>query len=269
MVKGIPDTGVPADRPLAHNAARDTPMRMLHYFAIAMCAVVPALLATAILGLLGKADLHLSVGLVAAIFAVGLHTLVILFMIVTGRVLREAIKARDLGQEFLKELNEFFARKEAYPAAVFSSVALVGAGVLGYGAPSLGLSPILHMLAGTAALALNLWAMPVEFRALRDNRDLMDRAAQALDRIDRELEEKGELPEEEPLTPSAIARGAMIVAISAWMPWAYWAVVEKRGNFAEASVHPYLEVSLLSLGVWILARRAASEPETTGSQQAS
>lgn len=236
----------------------DLPMRMLHYFAGMMWIVVPALLATAVLGLLGNADAHLRVGLVTAIFTVGLHTLVILFMIVTGRVLREAIKSRDLGREFLGELNEFFARKEAYPAAVFGAVSVVAAGVLGYGAPSLGLSSAWHMLAGTLALVVNLWALPLEYRALRDNRDLMDRAARALDRIDRELEERGELPEEQPLTPAALARGAAIVAISAWMPYLYWAVVEYRGDFARASLHPWLEVSLLALAVWFVAARAAA-----------
>ena len=244
------------------------PMRMLHYFAALMALVVPALIATAVLGIMGMADLHLRVGLLTAILTVGLHTLVILFMIVTGRVLREAIKARDLGEELvqlreelLAELNEFFAKKDAYPAAVFGAVSLVAAGVLGYGAPSLGLDGVWHMLAGVLALAFNLWALPVEFRALRENRDLMDRAALALDRIDRELEARDELPEEEPMTPRAMARGAMIVAISAWMPYAYWSLVEYRGDFSRASLHPWLEISAVSLVIWWIARGAAAQDE--------
>jgi len=191
-------------------------MRMLHYFALLGALVVPGLLATAALGLSGKLELHLKVGLLAAISAVGLHTLVILFMIVTGRVLREAVRVRELPREFLDELNEFFARKAAYPAAVFASVAIVFAGVAGYAVPALGLPLWVHPLAGGLAVLYNLWAVLVEFGALRENRDLIDRAARLLDRIDTELEERGELPEPVDQVPDAsrIARWGAILAIS-------------------------------------------------------
>ena len=156
-------------------------MRMIHYFTVLAAVVVPALLATAWLGITGDKQLHLTVGLVTAIAAVGLHSLVILFMILTGRILREAVKSRDLPRDFLDELNQFFADRAAYPAALLAALFIVAAGVLGYGAPSLGLSPAVHMLAGLFALVFNLWAISVEVRALRGNKALIDRAASALD----------------------------------------------------------------------------------------
>lgn len=235
-------------------------MRMLHYFAILGALVVPGLLATMVLGLNGRLDLHLKVGLLSAIGAVGLHTLVILFMIVTGRVLREAMRVRELPPEFLAELNEFFARKAAYPAAVFAAVAIVFAGVAGYAVPSLGLPLWVHPLVGILAVLYNLWAVLVEFAALRANRSLIDRASRLLDDIDRELAERGELPEVEDDVPDArrLARGGAIVAISAWMPWLYWGIVEWRGDFTRVSVHPWLEASLLGLLVWYLGRRESA-----------
>ena len=103
-------------------------MRMTHYFAVATGLLVPALLATVVSGLLrGSAQLHLTIGLFSSILAVGTHTILILFMIVTGRVLREAIRSRDLGPEFLAELNAFFARKSAYPLAILAAFSVVAA----------------------------------------------------------------------------------------------------------------------------------------------
>jgi len=237
-------------------------MRMVHYFTAALILALPALLATALTGIFGRLDRHLELGLVTAILLVGLHTLVILFMIVTGRVLREAVRARELSEEFLAELNEFFARRAAYPAAVLGAVTIVGAGVLGYGAPAMGLPAALHMLAGLGALVVNLWAMPHEYAALRDNRLLVDRAAAELDSIDLALEARGELPVEEPLDPASIKTGAWIVAISAWMPYLYWGVIEHRGDFSSTSLHPWLEISVASLFVAWLAR-GSSTPRTT------
>ena len=76
-------------------------MRMVHYFAALVAVAVPALFAAAGLGIYGKLDLHIKVALAAAILVVGLHSLLIIFMIVTGRVLREAVRARDLPTSFL------------------------------------------------------------------------------------------------------------------------------------------------------------------------
>ena len=78
-------------------------MRMQHYFAAAVAITAPALLLTAGLGILGDPELHLKVGLVTAMATVGTHTLLILFMIVTGRVLKEAMASRPLPAEFLSE----------------------------------------------------------------------------------------------------------------------------------------------------------------------
>jgi len=231
-------------------------MRMIHYFTGMMVVAVPLLLVTACLGIFGSPVWHLKIGLVTAIFTVGVHSLMILFMILTGRILREAVKSRDLGREFLDELNVFFAKKTAYPAAIFGAFSIVAAGVLGYGAPELGLSPIAHMLAGLVALVINLGAFPLEYRALRDNKALLDRAAGQLDRIDRETIERGEeLPAEEPFDARRLARWALLVAISVWMPYFYWALVVWRGDFSKVSIHPWVEVSILAAFVWHLARR--------------
>jgi len=230
-------------------------MRMLQYFAALAALSSIGLIWTAWLGVAGSTS-HLPVGLISAILTVGVHTLVILFMIVTGRVLREAMRSRDFGAEFLKELNDFFAEKPAYPAAVFGAFSIAMAGVLGYGAPALGLSSMVHMLAGLLALVFNLWALTAEFQALRANQGLLDRAAIELDAIDARLEAEGELPEEEPpLDAESYARGALIVAFSIWLPYFYWVYVVWRGDYTKVSLHPWIEACAVCLLVWVIARR--------------
>ncbi len=241
-------------------------MRMVHYYTIACAIVVPALLVTAGLGFAGAVDLHFRVALVTAFATVGAHSLLILFMILTGRILREAVRSRDLSQGFLDELNEFFARKKAYPVALLAALLIVVAGVLSMAQHSLGLPAATHMLAGIFALLFNLWAIPVELRALRSNQLLIDRAARELDAIDIRLEAQGELPQDEPITPAAMARGALIVAFSSWLPYLYWGLVVWRGEFAKVSLHPWVEFSAAGILVWLLARseiRRVAPPESS------
>lgn len=244
-------------------------MRMAHYYLIACAIVVPALLVTTGLGLAGEVELHFRVALVTAFATVGLHSLLILFMILTGRILREAVRSRDLSQGFLDELNEFFARKKAYPVALVAALLIVVAGVLSLAQPALGLPAATHMLAGIVALVFNLWAIPLELRTLLDNQLLIDRAATELDAIDVELAAQGEIPQDEPITPAAMARGALMVAFSSWLPYLYWGLVVWRGKFDKVSLHPWVELSAAGLFVWLLARteirRAApSESGRTG-----
>lgn len=236
-------------------------MRMLHYFLAAALLLVPALGWTIYLGLSGDPR-HLLAGLVTAVLAVGVHTLLILFMIVTGRILREAMRARPLGPEFLEQLNNFFERKPAYPLAVLGAVTITVAGVLGYAGRGFGLPAAVHMLVGTVAAFVNLWALQAEFRALSENQVLVDRVAAELDRIDLET---GEVVEDQPPDPARAAHWGLIVAVSAWFPYLYWVFIHWRGDFTRVSLHPWIEGSLFGLGVWWLGRRevrrvAASPP---------
>jgi hypothetical protein len=238
---------------------------MFHYFAIAVTITALALLTAASLGiarnlgLLIDSETHFLVALIAAILAIGTNTMLIVFMIVTGRILREAVRARDLPLEFLDQLNVFFADKAAYPAAIGAAFSIVVAGVLAFAGRHYELSVWVHGTAGVLALGINLAVIPIELSALKANQRLVDRAANALNKIDAGLEERGELPEEEPLQPAAIARSAWIVAISAWMPWGYWGLVEYRGDFGRASIHPWIEISILAALVGWMATRAARD----------
>lgn len=234
-------------------------MRMVHYFGALAILVAPALVWTAASGLMGSPS-HVGIGLFSAVYTAAVHSLLILFMIVTGRVLREAMAARPLGPEFLAELNAFFARKSAYPAALFAVLAIVAAAVLGFGHRGFGIHPAIHWLAGVLALTFNLWAISLEYRALKENQHLIDRVALELDRIDRERAPAaaGEEAREEAYDPRRAARWGLIVAISAWFPFLYWSLIVWKGRFSRMDVHPWLELSLLAslfgLVVWRIAK---------------
>jgi len=230
---------------------------MVHYFAAFAALVVPALAWAAITGFSGGGERHVDAGLVAAVLAVLAHTLVILFMLVTGRVLKEAIASRPFPRAFLDELNEFFARKKAYPAALLGATATAAAAVLGYAHRGFGTPTWVHVATGLAAIAVNAWAILLESRTLRENRSLVDRAAAELDRLDRT--ERGAAAMEEALDydPARVGRWGLIVAVSSWFPYLYWALIVWRGDFGRVSVHPWIEGSALGLGVWWLASREA------------
>ncbi len=203
---------------------------MIHYFSAMALLVAPALVLTAISGIwLSGTATHLSLGLFTAVFAVATHTLMIVFMIVTGRVLKVAVQSRSLAADYLEELNLFFARKSSYPAAVLAATSIVATGVLGYGQRGFGLSPMVHMLVGLAAVVLNLWALTVEYRTLAENQTLLDRTATELDRLDREVGE----PEEDPGEPMRFSPPVrwLLASLVVWGPWLYWGLVVWRGSF--------------------------------------
>ena len=229
---------------------------MIHYFGAAAILTIVALLASAWLGISGQLEVHFRVALVTAILTIGTHSLLILFMIITGRIIREAMLHRDLPSEFLAELNEFFRRKIAYPAAILGAVSIVVAGVLGTAQSALGLPPMTHMLVGVLALCVNFFAILVETQAVLANQKLVDRVAAALDEIDRELAEEGQLPDDDEPDPRAKSRAAMAVCLGAWLPYLYWGLVVWRGEFSQVSIHPWLEISIAGFLVWGLARTA-------------
>lgn len=205
-------------------------MRMVHYYLALVLVLVPCLLLTLATGLLRDgSDRHLLVGFFTAVLSVATHTLLILFMIVTGRVLKAAMKSRDLPLEFLAELNAFFARRSAYPLALVSAFAATGAAVLGYGR-FIGVPPAVHMLVGLGAIVLNAFAAMHGLRALRANQELVDRAARTLDRLDAAGAPVREGAGEPQWSYGPRTRW-LVFALSAWGPYLYWALVVWRGAF--------------------------------------
>ncbi len=216
---------------------------MIHYYGALGGLLLPLLVATILSGIFrGEPNLHLWLGLTSAILAVATNTVLILFMIVTGRVLKVAMRSRPLGPEFLAELNQFFARRGAYPLAILGAASAAATAVLGYGR-FIGVPAGVHELLGVLTFLSNACALTGGFRALRENQGLLDRVARELDRLDRagvpvNPDDSGP---DWAYPPSA--RWA-IFALCAWLPYLYWGLVVWRGAFREVPVF-LLVISIL------------------------
>ncbi len=219
-------------------------MRMVHYYVALGCVCLAALVATVVTGIFRDAsETHLWLGLSTSILCVATNTILILFMIVTGRVLKVAIRTRPLRREFLDELNAFFARRGAYPAALVAAASAAGSAVLGYGR-FIGVPIFVHEALGLVALLVNLLAFTSGCRSLRANQALLDRAARELDRLDREGVRFDPAAGGPDWAYSRSARWA-IFALCAWLPYLYWGLVVWRGAFREV---PDLLLALSALG---------------------
>ena len=225
-------------------------MRMIHYYLAFALLAPPALLATAWTGAtFDGSGRHFAFGLSTAIFCVALNTLVILFMIVTGRVLKQAMKSRPLAPEFLAELNAFFAERRAYPIAVLGAFAAVATAVLGMG-KNIGVPTSVHMLFGIGTVVFELWAVQEGYRALRDNQALLDRVAAELDRMD-----AAGIPVDESATEPEWRLGLrgrwFVFGFAAWAPYLYWGLIAWRGDFSKLSATFLVGTAVVSgLGFW-------------------
>lgn len=246
-------------------------MRMTHYFLALALIAAPALIATAVTGVtMQGGEVHLLVGLFTAVITLATHTLMILFMIVTGRVMKAAMETRPLSADFLTELNGFFAQKKAYPVSGLAAVSIVAVGVLGYAQRAFGIPAEVHLICGVLATMFNLWALSLEWSTLRENQGLLDRTAQALDEIDRERGQRAtddgeaddDMEEAEPPSPARF----LIVAFSAWLPYLYWAMIEWKGDFARVNPLFPIATAIVSAGAILaafLARAGTRGPEAS------
>ncbi len=229
-------------------------MRMLHYYLALALVLVPCLLATAWTGMAGgdaSSGPHLLLGLFTAVLCVATNTLLILFMIVTGRVLKEAMRSRSLGPQFLDELNRFFARQLSYPMALGAALAATAAAVLGHGR-FIGVPGGVHELFGVLAVLANLGSLAGGVSALRRNQALLDRTAGELDRLDAAAAAP---PEDGPRWAFRPAQRWLFFAASAWGPYLYWSLVVWRGEFSRvAPLFPLLTALASALGL-VLAWR--------------
>ena len=244
-------------------------MRMSHYFlSLAVLAVV-GLLASALAGVAGW-DLHLWIALPTAIVVVGMHSLVILFVLIGGRLLREGIQNCGLDPGFLQRNNAYFKRLSGLFLTIGGAFSIVAAGVLGYAERAFSLPPEVHLLAGLGAAALTFVAIPNEYAALRTVEGLLDETRETLAEEDRKRAAQGLGPVDEAHVPyrDSQAHIGLFLVIAPLLVYLYRALIVWRGRFERVDVHPWLEISLVGLVVWWLGRRkgqgtapASSEPE--------
>ena len=232
-------------------------MRMSHYYLSLMVLAVGGLLATATAGLLGS-ELHLTIALGTALVVVGLHSLVILFMLISSRLLREGHENCGLSPEYMQRSNDFFRERGGFFLVLGGAFSIVVAGVLGYTERAFSIPAEVHLLMGLVAMVLTFLAVPVELRALRKAEALLDEARVVLDREDAARAARGEAPvdsEHQPYkdSPKGIAAFLLVAPLLVYF---YRALIVWRGDFGAVSPHPWVELSLVGLVLLIRAVRS-------------
>jgi len=231
-------------------------MRMSHYFLSLAVLAVGGLLATALAGVAGW-DLHLWIALPTAIVVVGLHSLVILFVLIGGRLLREAINNCGLDPGFLARNNAYFKSVSGLFLTIGGALSIVAAGVLGYAERAFSIPPEVHLLVGIGAAVITLLALPREYRALRTVEALLDETRETLAAEDLNRAAEGLGPVDEGHVPYRDSQShiGLFLVIAPVLVYLYRALIVWRGRFDRVDVHPWLEISIVGLVIWWLGRR--------------
>jgi hypothetical protein len=128
--------------------------------------------------------LHLIVGLFAVIFNLGLHCLIFIYFLGTGRWVKEVALAYQLPDEPLPRLTRDLKRRTFPPALLAMAVPIctAAAGMAQlhrYGA----WAGALHLSLAVASLAVNVWAFRIEYRNVGTNGGIIDEVMQEVERI--------------------------------------------------------------------------------------
>jgi hypothetical protein len=231
-------------------------MRMSQYYLSLLVLSILGLVATALGGVLHR-PWHLSLALPTAMLVVGMHSLVIVFVMIGGRLLREASNNCGLSHEYLEQSNVFFKDRTGLFFCVAGAFSIVIAAVLGYGNRAFGLAPDVHLIAGVLAGMVSLAAAPFELKALQRTEALLDTTRETLDTEDRDRAARGLGPVDERhiAYKDSKAHIALFIVIAPWLIYLYQVLIVWQGDFGRVSLHPWVEASAVGLILWIRAKR--------------
>ncbi|TAH38141.1 MAG: hypothetical protein EYC70_05835 [Planctomycetota bacterium] len=229
-------------------------------FGLLVGAALAGLLAALVTGLgaLGSLEqhsglaAHRALGLGGSILVLLTHSVVLVYLIGTGRAIKDATNDYQLDAGFYALHRAIKWR--AAPWATLNTFVIVAAAVLGGVVETGGAAAWLHPLAALLALLLNAVGLPSIWRAIRDNGVLLDQVVAASWEKNRPVLESGGDPKPQAslLTP---AGWALLLALSAWLPWLYLRFVMGRGSVPP---WPFAALSAVLLALFAVAalRRA-------------
>ncbi len=116
---------------------------------------------------------HIALGVAGGIFLCIVHVMVMFHFIGSGKEMKEAADVLGGDAEILQRLRRLKMR--VFPPATFAPVFYGAAVIIGGGADTgaLGKWAWAHWALGAIGLAFNLWAFPIEYRALVANLELL------------------------------------------------------------------------------------------------
>ncbi len=157
-------------------------LALVDTLALAACFVVKA-----IVKLGGYPDesaylIHFHLGLYTAIGNLGVHCLIFIYFLGTGRWVKEVALAYDLPDVPLPRLTRDLKRR-TFPPALLAMLVPIAAAASGMGARMKEWPLGIHVTLAVASLAVNLWAFRVEYRNVGINAGVIDEVLRQVDRI--------------------------------------------------------------------------------------
>jgi hypothetical protein len=129
-------------------------------------------------------ELHLYIALFAIIFNLGLHCLIFIYFLGTGRWVKEVALAYQLPDDPLPKQTRELKRK-TFPVALLAMLVPIGAAAAGmanvhhlvsWAAPT-------HLTLAILTLLVNLWAFRIEYRNVCLNAAIIDQVMVEVERI--------------------------------------------------------------------------------------
>ncbi len=126
--------------------------------------------------------LHIFLGLLAATTTLGVHSLVFIYFLGTGRWVKEVCLAYAIPDDPLPKTTRELKRK-AFPPALFAMLIPIAASAAGAGVQTLQWHWVWHASLAVMALAVNVWAFFREYDCVRINAEVIDGVMREVDRI--------------------------------------------------------------------------------------
>jgi hypothetical protein len=126
--------------------------------------------------------MHFYLALAAVLLTLGVHCLIFIYFLGTGRWVKEVAIAYRLPDAPLPRLTRDLKRR-TFPVALLAMLVPIAAAAAGAAAQRREWSWQVHATLGTLTLLINLWAFVVEYRNVTINAGVIDGVMREVDRI--------------------------------------------------------------------------------------
>jgi hypothetical protein len=126
--------------------------------------------------------LHVYLGLIAGITALGVHSLIFIYFLGTGRWVKEVALAYGIPDRPLPRLTRDLKRW-TFPPALLAMLVPIAASAAGAGVATRSWPWYYHGALAVATVLVNVWAHRIEYRNVSINANLIDDVMREVDRI--------------------------------------------------------------------------------------
>jgi hypothetical protein len=126
--------------------------------------------------------LHFTLGLFSVLFTLGVHCLIFIYFLGTGRWVKEVALAYGIPDAPLPRLTRDLKRR-TFPIALLAMLTPMAAAVAGAAVQWRDWNWLIHFTLAVATLAVNAWAFWIEYRNVAINVGIIDEVLVEVDRI--------------------------------------------------------------------------------------